>query len=63
VAARDLSRTYKPVPKDFEQRMGKELKTVMEFPGYTADHMAKAREQYLAAGAEPDNTRYGWIRK
>lgn len=62
VAARDLSRTYQPVPKDFESRMPKELKTIMEFPGYTADNMSKFKEQYAAAGAAPSNTRYGWIR-
>jgi predicted TIM-barrel fold metal-dependent hydrolase len=62
VAARDLSRTYKAVPKDFEQRMGKELKTIMEFPGYTADNMSKFKEQYAAAGVVPSNTRYGWVR-
>jgi len=62
VAARDVSRTYKAVPKDFEQRMGKELKTIMEFPGYTADNMSKFKEQYQAAGGEPSNTRYGWVR-
>jgi len=63
VAASDLKRTYKPVPKDFEQRMSKELKTIMEFPGYTADHMSKFKDQYAAAGGERSNTRYGWIHR
>ena len=53
---------YRPVPKDYESRMPNELKTIMEFPGYTADNMSRARETYLAMGAEPSNTRYGWIR-
>jgi predicted TIM-barrel fold metal-dependent hydrolase len=62
VAARDLAKTYKPVPKDYEQRMSKELKTIMEFPGYTADKMADFKAKYAALGAEPANTRYGWVR-
>jgi hypothetical protein len=62
VSANDLSK-YKPVPKDYEQRMSKELKTLMELPGYTADDMSKFKDQYVAMGAEPSHTRYGWIRK
>lgn len=62
VSAKDLSK-YKPVPKDYEQRMSKELKTIMELPGYTADNLSRFREQYVAMGAQPDNTRYGWIHK
>jgi uncharacterized protein len=62
VAARDLEKTYKPIPKDFEQRISKELKTVMEFPGYTADKMTDFKERYAAIGAEPTYTRYGWVR-
>ena len=62
VAARDLEKTYKPIPKDFEQRMSKELKTIMEFPGYTADKMADVKERYAAIGTEPTYTRYGWVR-
>ena len=57
-----LSKRFKPVPKDYEKRMSKELKTIMEFPGYTADNMAKLKEDYAAAGAEPSHTRYGWVR-
>ncbi len=61
VSARDLAK-YKPVPKDYERRMSKELKTIMEFPGFTADNMSKVREKYAASGAERSNARYGWIR-
>src|SRR5260370_40467780 len=61
VRARDLAK-YKPVPKDYERRMSKELKTIMEFPGFTADNMSKVREKYAASGAERSNARYGWIR-
>ena len=50
------------VPKDYESRMTEELKTLLEFPGFTADNMSRARDTYLAMGAEPSNTRYGWIR-
>lgn len=53
---------YKPVPDDYESRMTDELKTLMEFPGYTDDQMASMRSAYLAAGAAPSNTRYGWVR-
>ena len=42
--------------------MSKELKTMMEFPGFTADNMSKFKEKYVATGGEPGNTRYGWIR-
>ena len=30
--------------------MSKELKTIMEFPGYTADNMSKFKEKYAASG-------------
>ena len=53
---------YRAVPKDYESRMTEELKTLLEFAGYTADNMSRVRETYLAMGAEPSNTRYGWIR-
>ena len=56
-------RTYKPVPKDYESRISTELKTLLEFPGYTADNMSRFKEAYVASEAEPSNTRYGWIRK
>jgi hypothetical protein len=42
--------------------MSKELKTILEFPGFTADGMTKLKEEYVAAGAEPSHTRYGWVR-
>ena len=58
----DLGRRFKPVPKDYESRMSKELKTILEFPGFTADDMTKFKEEYVAAGAEPSHTRYGWVR-
>jgi hypothetical protein len=35
---------------------------LLEFPGLTGDAMAKARHEYLAAGAQPSHLRYGWVR-
>jgi uncharacterized protein len=58
----NLASRFKPVPKDYESRMSKELKTILEFPGYTADNMAQLKDKYAAAGAEPSHIRYGWIR-
>ncbi len=62
VESRGLATRFKPVPKDYEKRMSKELKTMMELPGFAADNMEKLKEKYLATGGEPSNTRYGWIR-
>jgi hypothetical protein len=62
VEGAEKDRQFRPVPKDYESRIPRELKTLMEFPGFTADNLSRARESYLAMGAEPSNTRYGWIR-
>jgi uncharacterized protein len=62
VESGSLEKRFKPVPKDYEKRMSKELKTIMELPGFTADNMSKFKEKYLLTGGEPSNTRYGWIR-
>ena len=53
---------YKPVPADYESRIPDELKTLMEFPGYTSDNLTMMRKIYAEAGATPSNTRYGWLR-
>ena len=37
--------------------------TGMEFPGFAADNLSKAGEQYLAMGPEPSHSRHGWIRR
>ncbi len=58
----NTTQNFKPVPKDYEKRMSKELKTIMELPGFTADNMSKFRERYVEIGVERDNVRYGWIR-
>ena len=42
--------------------MTNELKTLLEFPAFTADNMSKFKENYAASGAQPENQRYGWIR-
>jgi len=62
VETSSFQKRFKPVPKDYEKRMSKELKTVMELPGFTADNMSKMKENYVATGGEPSNTRYGWVR-
>jgi hypothetical protein len=54
--------SYKAVPKDYESRMTKELKTLLEFGQLRADNMSKMKETYAALAIEPDHTRYGWIR-
>jgi len=53
---------YKPVPDNYEALIPDELKTLLEFPGFTADNMSRLKQTYLATGAQPSNTRYGWIR-
>jgi hypothetical protein len=53
---------YKPVPQDYESLITPELKTILEFPGFTADNISKMRETYLAAGGQRGNVRYGWLR-
>jgi hypothetical protein len=62
IGSGDLEKRFKPVPRDYEQRMSNELKTIMELPGFTADNMSKFKEAYVAVGGGPSNTRYGWIR-
>jgi predicted TIM-barrel fold metal-dependent hydrolase len=62
VESGDLRTRFKPVPADYEKRMSKQLKSVMEFPGFTADNMSKLKERYVASGGEASNTRYGWVR-
>jgi len=58
----ERQRTYRPVPEDYEARIPTKLKTLLEFPGFRADNMSRFKEAYAATGAEPSNTRYGWIR-
>lgn len=53
---------FKPVPANFESLIPNQLKTLLEFPGFTSDNLSKIRAEYLAMGRQLDNTRYGWIR-
>jgi len=54
--------SYKAVPRDYESKMSKELKSLLEFDKLTADNMSKMKETYAALAIEPDHTRYGWMR-
>ena len=53
---------YTPVPRDYASRIPDSLKTILEFPGYTADNLSKVKQRYAELGGGRDNTRYGWIR-
>jgi len=52
-----LKKRFKPVPADYEKRISNELKTIMEFPGYTADNMSKFKEQYAQQVPLPGHKR------
>jgi len=54
--------TYRAVPKDYESRMTKQLKTLLEVGQLRGDNMAKMKETYQSLAIEPDHSRYGWIR-
>ena len=62
------AQAYRPLPSDFEQRIPGDLKVLLEFPPnpptQTAqeDNLSGYKERYLAMGAQPSHTRYGWIR-
>ncbi len=53
---------YRPVPANYESLIPAQLKTLLEFPGYTADNMSKMRQRYVELGGDRTNTRYCWIR-
>ena len=65
---------YKPVPKDYVNRITPELKRILEYPGFTAaapesqfaqysgDNLAKIKQSYAEEGGSRSNTRYGWLR-
>jgi predicted TIM-barrel fold metal-dependent hydrolase len=53
---------YRPVPTNFSALIPNTLKTLLEFPGYTADNMSKLRLRYAELGGTRSNTRYGWVR-
>ena len=62
VESGNLEERFKPVPTDYEQRMSNEFKTIMEFPGYVADNMARFKSSYADLALPPDYRRYGWVR-
>src|SRR5216110_541336 len=62
VESGNLQQRFKPVPRDYEKRMTKELKTLMEQPGFRADNLSRIKEKYAELGVEPSHTRHGWIR-
>ena len=53
---------YTPVPRDYASRIPDSLKTILEFPGYTADNLSTMKKMYAEAGGMRSNTRYGWLR-
>ncbi len=53
---------YRPVPSNYASLIPASLKTLLEFPGYTADNLSKVKQRYAELGGGRDNTRYGWIR-
>ena len=61
LAAGDAGGVYKPLPRDYENRISVPLKSLLEYPGLPADKLALARREYLQAGATPSHTRYGWV--
>jgi hypothetical protein len=60
-AVGDGNDLYKPLPRDYESRISTPLKALLEYPGLPQDKLALARREYLAAGARPSHTRYGWV--
>jgi hypothetical protein len=62
VGAGNLDKRFNPVPGDYEKRIPTDLRRIMELPEFTADHMSTFKKNYVAAGMQPSNTRYGWIR-
>lgn len=52
----------KPIPSNYEQLIPNSLKRILEFPGYTADNIARMQKVYAEFGGERSDTRYGWFR-
>ena len=53
---------YRAVPKDYESRMTKELKSLLEFGQLRGDNLSRMKETYQSLAIEPDHSRYGWMR-
>lgn len=69
---------YKPVPRDYEDRIPERLKATLDYPGFSRpgsdrgaslasapphDRFTELQKEYLAAGGHPSNRRYGWIQR
>jgi hypothetical protein len=55
---------YHPVPTNYEALIPIALKRTLEFAGFAQDdRLSKMRQEYLAMGGLPSNTRYGWLRR
>ncbi len=60
----DKRGAYHPVPLNYEALIPIALKRTMEFSGFAMDDkLSRMRQEYLAMGGLPSNTRYGWLRK
>ena len=58
----DTKSPYTEFPKNYEHLITNELKTLLEFPGYTADNFSQARKAYAEWGqGRPRHTRFGWL--
>ena len=55
----NLKKRFKPVPADYEQRISKELKTILEFPGLHGRQHVEVQAAVCTAGpaAEPHTVR------
>jgi len=54
---------YHPVPSNYASLIPVSLKRTMEYAGFaTDDRLSRYRREYLAAGANPRHTRFGWTR-
>ena len=62
VVSGNLQQRFKPVSSDYEKRMSKELKTLMELPGFTGDNLSQIKQKYAELDVEPSHTRHGWTR-
>ncbi len=52
---------YLEFPRTYESLIPNSLKTLLEFPGYTADNFARAKKTYAEWGeGRPRHQRFGW---
>jgi uncharacterized protein len=61
---KDEAGKYHPVPLNYQSLIPVSLYRTMEYAGFAQnDRLGQMKREYLAAGASPSNTRYGWMRK